>query len=90
MAKKTTVKIDGMVFDQACQYLEDDGMLFDRDMVMSEIVHADQEIDGWQSKLNRMDSEALADWIKSFVLDPIDDFNRMAEDEYQKELRQQA
>jgi hypothetical protein len=86
MAKKTTVKVDGMVFDEACSLLEADGSLFDRDMVMSEIVHANQEIDDWQSKLNYMDSETLADWIKSFVLDPIDDFNRMTEDFYQEEL----
>ena len=68
MAKKTkTVVVDRMVFDEACMLLDRKGYLFDRDMAMAEIVMADGEIEDWQSKLNYMDSEALADWLEDWI-----------------------
>jgi len=42
--------------------------------------------DGWQARANGMDAEEMAEFIVSYVLDPIDEFNRVAEDEYQKNL----
>jgi hypothetical protein len=33
-----------------------------------------------------MDAEEMAEFIVSYVLDPMDEFNMIAEDEYQKNL----
>jgi len=33
-----------------------------------------------------MDAEAMAEFIVNYFLDPIDEFNTIAEDEYQKNL----
>ena len=82
MALKAT-KIDMMVFDQACQDLFDEGRLFDRDMALKALqwAHLDLEDgDGWQKRVNSMDAEEMAEFIVSYVLDPIDDFNRIATD----------
>jgi hypothetical protein len=72
MAKKAkTVKVDGLVFDEALMLLEGRGYPVDRDAALGEIALADGEIEDWQTKLNYMDSEALADWLESWMVDEI-------------------
>lgn len=88
MAMKAT-KIKQTVFDQAVNDLYDEGRLFDRDDALKALqwAHLDLEDgDGWQKRVNAMDAEEMAEFIVSYVLDPIDEFNRVAEDEYQKNL----
>ena len=88
MALKAT-KIKMAVFDQAVNDLYDAGLLFDRDEALKALqwAHLDLEDgDGWQARANSMDAEEMAEFIVSYVLDPIDEFNRVAEDEYQKNL----
>jgi len=82
MALKAT-KIDTMVFDQAVSDLYDEDRLFDRDEALKALqwAHLDLEDgDGWQKRVNAMDAEEMASFIVSYVLDPIDDFNRIATD----------
>lgn len=88
MALKAT-KIKQAVFDQAVNDLYDEGRLFDRDDALKALqwAHLDLEDgDGWQERVNAMDAEAMAEFIVSYFLDPIDEFNTIAEDEYQKNL----
>jgi len=88
MAMKAT-EIKMAVFDQAVNDLYDAGLLFDRDEALKALqwAHLDLEDgDGWQARANSMDAEEMAEFIVSYVLDPIDEFNRVAEDEYQKNL----
>ena len=82
MALKAT-KIKQAVFDQAVNDLYDEGRLFDRDEAFKALqwAHLDLEDgDGWQKRVNSMDAEEMASFIVSYVLDPIDDFNRIATD----------
>lgn len=88
MAMKAT-KIKMAVFDQAVNDLYNEGRLFDRDDALKALrwAHLDLEDgDGWQKRVNAMDAEEMAEFIVSYVLDPIDEFNTIAEDEYQKNL----
>jgi len=88
MAMKAT-KIKMAVFDQAVNDLYEEGRLFDRDEALKALqwAHLDLEDgDGWQARANGMDAEEMAEFIVSYFLDPIDEFNRVAEDEYQKNL----
>ena len=88
MAMKAT-KIKQAVFDQAVNDLYDEGRLFDRDEAFKALqwAHLDLEDgDGWQKRVNAMDSEEMAEFIASYILDPMDEFNTVAEDEYQKNL----
>jgi len=88
MAMKAT-EIKMAVFDQAVNDLYDAGLLFDRDEALKALqwAHLDLEDgDGWQARANSMDAKEMAEFIVSYVLDPIDEFNRVAEDEYQKNL----
>jgi len=73
MAKKAkaTVKVDGMIFDEAVMLLEGRGYPVNRDEAMAEIVVADSEIEDWQAKLNYMDSEALAEWLEDWMIGEI-------------------
>lgn len=82
MAMKAT-KIKRAVFDQAVNDLFVDGYLFDRDEAYRALqwAHLDLEDgDGWQARVNSMDSEEMAEFIVSYVLDPIDEANRALED----------
>jgi len=82
MAMKAT-EIKQTVFDQAVNDLHDEGRLFDRDEALKALqwAHLDLEDgDGWQKRVNSMDAEEMAEFIVSYVLDPIDDFNRIATD----------
>jgi len=82
MAMKAT-EIKQTVFDQAVNDLYDEGRLFDRDDALKALqwAHLDLEDgDGWQKRVNSMDAEEMAEFIVSYVLDPIDDFNRIATD----------
>lgn len=88
MAMKAT-KIKMAVFDQAVNDLYNEGRLFDRDETLKALqwAHLDLEDgDGWQERVNSMDAEEMAEFIVSYVLDPMDEFNMIAEDEYQKNL----
>ena len=88
MAMKTT-KIKQAVFDQAVNDLYGQDRLFDRDEALKALqwAHLDLEDgDGWQKRVNAMDAEEMAKFIVSYVLDPMDEFNTVAEDEYQKNL----
>ena len=82
-------KIKQTVFDQAVNDLYDEGRLFDRDEALKALqwAHLDlEDSDGWQKRVNAMDAEAMAEFIVNYFLDPIDEFNTIAEDEYQKNL----
>jgi len=88
MAMKAT-KIKQAVFDQAVNDLYEHGRLFDRDEALTALQWAHLDLEdgaGWQKRVNAMDAEKMAEFIVSYVLDPIDEFNRVAEDEYQKNL----
>lgn len=84
----TKTKIDMMVFDQACNYLEAEGRLFDRENALTELGWVHLEQPNWQKRVNGMDAEEMAKFIASYVLDPIDEFNAIAEGEYQKSLEE--
>lgn len=88
MAMKAT-KIKMAVFDQAVNDLYNEGRLFDRDDALKALRWAHLDLEdgaGWQERVNSMDAEEMAEFIVSYVLDPIDEFNTIAEDEYQKNL----
>ena len=77
MAMKAT-RIKTAVFDQAVNDLYDEGRLFDRDEAFKALqwAHLDLEDgDGWQARVNSMDAEEMAEFIVSYVLDPMDEVN---------------
>ena len=77
MAMKAT-KIKMAVFDQAVNDLYDQERLFDRDEALKALqwAHLDLEDgDGWQARVNSMDAEEMAEFIVSYVLDPMDEAN---------------
>ena len=88
MALKAT-KIKMAVFDQAVNDLYEQDRLFDRDDALKALQWAHLDLEdgaGWQKLVNSMDAEEMAKFIVSYVLDPMDEFNTVAEDEYQKNL----
>lgn len=82
--KKT--KIDLAIFDQAVNDLYEQGYLFDRDMALNELEWAHLDQPDFAKRVKGMDAEQMADFIKCYVLDPMDEFNRLSEDAYQEEL----
>lgn len=88
MAMKKT-KIDPTIFNQAVNDLYEQGRLFDRDDALRELEWAHLDQPDWPKRVKDMDAEQMADFIVSFVLDPMDEFNRLSEDAYQEELAKQ-
>ena len=77
MAMKAT-KIDAMVFDQAVNDLYEQDRLFDRDQALRALQFAHLDLEdgaGWQKRVNAMDAEEMAQFIVSYVLDPMDEAN---------------
>jgi chromosome segregation ATPase len=75
MAAMKKTKIDATIFNQACDDLYDQGRLFDRDMALNELEWAHLDQPDWQKRVKSMDAEEMADFIVSYVLDPLDEAN---------------